>query len=156
VKGGKHAFGWSCVGDRGRIVVPPEALSEYRLEDGDRLIVMPGSRTSGGFGLGSRASLLDTPLAAALDACPELAELRLPEGTVVEPAGKPYCWVVLESSAITLPLETLERYGIRPGDRLLVIRGSGHALGFAVHGPIVAEAEQHPELSMFGAEREEG
>jgi hypothetical protein len=29
VKGGKHTFGWSRVGKTGRIIIPPEALTEY-------------------------------------------------------------------------------------------------------------------------------
>jgi len=49
-----------------------------------------------------------------------------------------------------VPSETLEAYGISRGDRLLVIRGNGRALGFAVRGPIVEEAERHLELDVFG------
>jgi hypothetical protein len=45
----------------------------------------------------------------------------------------------------------LKLYGIEPGDDLLVIRGSGLALGFAVRGPIVEEARNHPELERFAA-----
>jgi bifunctional DNA-binding transcriptional regulator/antitoxin component of YhaV-PrlF toxin-antitoxin module len=155
VRGGKHAFGWSRVGDAGRIVAPPEALAEYGLVEGQKLIVMPGSRTSGGFGLASCTSLRGTPLAAVLDARPELAGFRLAEGAVVEFAGRPYCWVALEGGGITLPSETGDRYGIAIGDRLLVIRGSGRALGFAVRGPIVAEAERHPELEVFGVDNDQ-
>jgi hypothetical protein len=39
---------------------------------------------------------------------------------------------------------------VRPGDRLLVVRGSGRALGFVAHGPIYEEACRHPELTCFG------
>lgn len=35
VKGGKHVFGWSRVGDTGRIIIPPEAMEEYHLKDSD-------------------------------------------------------------------------------------------------------------------------
>lgn len=33
--------------------------------------------------------------------------------------------------------------GVRPGDRLLVVRGSGRALGFVARGPIFGEALLH-------------
>lgn len=42
--------------------------------------------------------------------------------------------------------------GVRPGDRLLAVRGSGWALGFLTQGPIFDEALQHPELETFSAE----
>jgi hypothetical protein len=42
--------------------------------------------------------------------------------------------------------------GVRPGDRLLAVRGSGRTLGFLVRGPIFDEAANHPELETFGTE----
>ena len=77
------------------------------------------------------------------------AEFRAAAGGLVEHERRPYCWVELRRGAIRVPPETLVRYGIRVGDRLLVIRGSGLALGFAARGPIVAEAKKHPELAVF-------
>ena len=146
VKGGKHAFGWSRVRASGRIMIPPEAITEYHLQESDKLIVMPGSRTSGGFGLGSRESVKKSPIGTVLHAHPELAECRVPEGEVIEHGGKPFCWVELGNGGITVPPATLACYGIRIGARLLVIRGSGLAVGFAVRGPIVEEAWKHPVL----------
>jgi bifunctional DNA-binding transcriptional regulator/antitoxin component of YhaV-PrlF toxin-antitoxin module len=151
VRGGKHAFGWSRVGLGGRIAVPPEARLEYRLEETERLLVVPGSRTSGGFGLAPRRAARSTVLAGLADSQPSLTAFLIPEGEVVTHRGRPYCWVELRSGSVALSPATLERYGIRVGNRLLVIRGSGLAVGFAVRGPIVQEAERHPELEVFGA-----
>ena len=149
VKGGKYTFGWTRVGPAGQIAVPPEASKEYHLEESTRLVLVPGSRTSGGFSLGALASLAGSPLGAALIAHPALREFQAPEGAVVEHNGKPYCWVELRGGEIVVPPETLERYGIKVGDDLLVIRGSGLAVGFAARGPIVREAHKHPELMVF-------
>jgi bifunctional DNA-binding transcriptional regulator/antitoxin component of YhaV-PrlF toxin-antitoxin module len=154
VKGGKHVFGWSRVGNTGRIVVPREALEEYRLRESEKLILVPGSRTSGGFGLGSPESLSGSPRGEALRACPELGEFRVSAGEAVEYDGKPYCWVELRGGRITVPPTTLEGYGVQVDDSLLVIRGSGLAIGFAVRGPIVEEARRHPELVLFQADSE--
>ena len=41
--------------------------------------------------------------------------------------------------------------GVGRGERLLVVRGSGRALGFIVRGPIYEEALKHPELMSFDA-----
>lgn len=149
VKGGKHVFGWSRVGDTGRITIPPQALEEYGLRESGRLVLVPGSRTSGGFGLGSEASLKESVLGQAADLLTGPGGLDVSEGEVVEQSGKPYCWVALRNGAIALPPRTLCRCGIRTGDRLLVIRGSGLTIGFAVRGPIVEEAKRHPELEVF-------
>lgn len=156
VKGGKHAFGWSRVGQAGRVVVPPEALAEYGLEEAQRLILVPGSRTSGGFGLGAQESLRRSPIGAVLDAHPRLGSFRIPEGEAVEYGGKTYCWVQVRDGGIVVQPGTLGKYGVRTGDKLLVIRGSGLALGFPVRGPIVTEATQHGELAVFEPDGETG
>jgi bifunctional DNA-binding transcriptional regulator/antitoxin component of YhaV-PrlF toxin-antitoxin module len=150
VKGGKHAYGWSYVGDTGRIILPPEAMEDYRLKGSERLIVVPDSQTSGGFGLAPQKLMEGSPLGNVMDDHPELKEFRIAEGEVIVNKGKAYCWVQLQHSSIKIPPRTLEHYGIKIGDQLLVIRGSGLAIGFAVRGPILEEALKHDELEVFG------
>jgi hypothetical protein len=41
--------------------------------------------------------------------------------------------------------------GFQPGERLLVVRGSGLALGFVPRGPIYEEALRHTEIEVFSA-----
>jgi len=142
-KGGKYVFGWSRVRATGRIVVPPDALAEYHMAEGENLLLLPGSHTSGGFVLGCYDRVRQSPRGTVLDRCPELRDLQVVEGEWKECAGKPYCWVRLRNGAITLPLSTLAQYVIKAGDRLMVIRGSGLAIGFSVRGPLVAEAQKH-------------
>jgi len=152
VKGGKHVFGWSRVGNTGRIFIPPAALAEYRLKESEKLVLIPGSRTSGGFGLGAHDSVRNSPLGRAVSLHPDLKEFLAPEGAAVEYKGKTYCWAELRNGRISIPVRTLAKYGIGVGDRLLVIRGSGLALGFVVRGPIVEEAGKHPDLEVFAPE----
>jgi bifunctional DNA-binding transcriptional regulator/antitoxin component of YhaV-PrlF toxin-antitoxin module len=149
VKGGKHVFGWSKVGNEGEIVIPSEAFAEYRLMVGENVILMSGSKTSGGFGLTKRESLRESQLSVLLDRCPELAEFRIPAGTAIEYQGRTYCWVTMCEMSITVPVGTLARFGVKPGDNLLSVRGSGLALGFIVRGPIIEEARRHPEVEIY-------
>ncbi len=149
VKGGKHTYGWCRVGEEGIILLPPEAVEEYGFSDSMKLFMLPGSKKSGGFSVGSRDSILRSPVAAVLQTDPELAEFQLPEGETVEFHGKRFCWIELREGAIHVPLETLQHYGIQIGDKLLVIRGSYLAVGFAVRGPVVEEAKRHPGLAVF-------
>jgi bifunctional DNA-binding transcriptional regulator/antitoxin component of YhaV-PrlF toxin-antitoxin module len=150
VKGGKHVFGWSEVDSNGRIVVPDEALTEYRFNDADKVILMPGSKRSGGFALTTPFLLKNSQLHVILDSEPRLAEFQLREGETVTVGSRTYCWVKLNSKGeFVVPEETLTVYGVNLGDRLLVGRGSGLALAFIVKGPIVAEAKRHSELTLF-------
>jgi bifunctional DNA-binding transcriptional regulator/antitoxin component of YhaV-PrlF toxin-antitoxin module len=149
VKGGKKAYAWSIVGPHGEVVIPPDARTEYGLTGRSRLIIMPGSRKSGGFALGTPDSLSRSPVGGMLSAHSELGRFAVPEGSPVEIGGKTYCWVRPADGMVVLPPPTLRRYGVAPGDRLLAVRGSGLALAFVVRGPIVEEAARHPELRVY-------
>ena len=125
VRGGKWVFGWVIVGSQGELAIPPAAWVEYGFEAGEQATLLPGSRTSGGFGLTTCRLLagVAAPLQVrALAQCP-VGE----DGQIVVPAA----------------------VGVRPGDRLLAVRGSGRALGFVARGPIYDEAQQHSELETF-------
>jgi hypothetical protein len=128
VKGGKWVFGWVVVGPGAELVIPPEAWAEYQFQVGDEVTFIAGSRRSGGFGLSHARLLADAPT--------PLRTRALGWGRI-ENAGR-----VVASAEV----------GVQPGDRLLVVRGSGRALGFVARGPIYEEALQHPELACFGPE----
>jgi len=78
-----------------------------------------------------------------------LLAAALGEGEVVECVGRLCGWVTLHGGAVTLPLTMLARFGVEIGDRPLVVRGSGLAVGFAARGPLVREAERHAGLGVF-------
>jgi hypothetical protein len=125
VKGGKWVFGWSVVGPNGEAPIPPAAFAEYGFQPGERVIFLRGSQRSGGVGVARRATLT-------------------------------WCWVPLSKRAFGESLVDKNRRVIfpprvrfPPGERLLVVRGSGWALGFLQRGPIYEEALQHPEIEVF-------
>ncbi len=149
VKGGKNVYAWTRVGYTGHITIAPEALEDYHMNDSDRLIILPGSKTSGGFGLLAWTSLNGSKMGIFAEVRPELWENQVSEGEVIEFRAKPYCWVKLNNGSIKLPPDTLKKYGIQILDKLLMVRGSGLALGFVLHGPLVEEAKRHNELEVF-------
>ena len=123
-KGGKWVFGWVLVGPEHTIRIPPAAAAEYGFMDGMGLVFIRGSRTSGGFGLGSQellTSLFPTPT-------------RFLTQGYLQPGG-----------TVQLP----EEIGLKAGERLLAVRGSGHALGFLQRGPIYQPAQQHTQIEVF-------
>ena len=126
VKGGKWVFGWTIVGQGRQLPIPPAAWDEYRFEVGDVVAFLPGSRRSGGFGLCHRR---------LLEALPAQFQDRVLAWSQID-----------EARLVPLPPEL----GASEGDRFLVARGSGRALGFLAQGPIWEEASTHSELESFG------
>jgi hypothetical protein len=121
-KGGKWVFGWVVVGKRRTITLPPAAYHEYGFHAGDEVFFLRGSQRSGGFSVGRAEKI------------PPLFEKRILARGRIARQGR-----------VTLPPET----SVRPGDRLLAVRGSGLALGLSAHGPIYELALTHPELEVF-------
>jgi hypothetical protein len=150
VKGAKHVFGWSKVSKDGRIRIPPEAFAEYKLAGSEMVILMSGSKRSGGFGLTTVDKLRNSDIGRILEEFPQLASYSIPEGEPLSKGSRTYCWIRLSSEGrFTVPPDTLRVYGIEPGQKVLVARGSGLALGFPSRGPIIEEAKKHPELEVF-------
>lgn len=48
-KGGKFVFGWSPIGKEGCVQVPEQVIDEYQLFTENKLILISGSKSSGGF-----------------------------------------------------------------------------------------------------------
>lgn len=115
-KGGKWVFGWCLVGPDREIQIPPEASVEYEFQPGEQVVFLRGSRRSGGFSIGHAEKL--TGQAECL-LCRSIGRGEL-----------------LLGGRITVP----PKIGIRPGERLLAVRGSGHALLFLQCGPIYGGA----------------
>lgn len=144
VKGGKHTFGWSVVSETGDIAIPPDAYAEYGFVEGETALVMSGSRKSGGFALSRLETFMNSSISGVLS---EYGEL--PEGETVKIGPRFYCRVEIREGRFSLPLKTLEKYGIKRGVALLTVRGSNVGLGFIAKGPIIEEAKKHHGLETF-------
>ena len=150
VKGGKYIFGWSKVGNQGKIKIPPEAFQEYNLSLDKSVILFSGSKTSGGFGLSSMRILRNSIMNETMEKNPSLTNYKISEGEIVEFKGKKYCWLkTQEDKSIILPERTLNAFRINKNDILLSGRGSHLAIGFIAKGPILEEAKKHPEIKIF-------
>ncbi|MBN1247435.1 MAG: hypothetical protein JXC32_07235 [Anaerolineae bacterium] len=127
VRGGKWVFGWSVVRERGLLPIPLDAWHRYTFGPEKRAIFIRGSATSGGFAIApaSRWPAAFGPWQSS-DRVLGVAELAA-------------------NGIVRIP----EQLGLLAGERLLVVNGSGHALGFITRGPIVEAARTHPELETF-------
>ena len=127
VKGAKWTFGWVVVGPDRQIAVPPEAWREYGFQAGDEAIFTPGSLKSGGFGISTPALMAEASGKIGGAGLRELGQSRFGDGRVAAPP----------------------EVDVKPGHRLLTVRGSRYGLGFVARGPIYKEALEHPELEVF-------
>ncbi len=123
-KGGKWVFGWVVVNQYLKFQVPPEAYDEYGFMSDQELVFIMGSRRSGGFGVGRIDTIYSN----------EYMVKRIISETSMG-----------QNKQIALPVEM----GIKPGTRLLAVRGSNLALSFLLQGPIVELALIHPEIEVF-------
>jgi hypothetical protein len=143
-KGGKWVFGWSAVSGNGTIVIPPEAFNEYGFQDGENVILMNGSKTSGGFTVTTQSRLSKSKLPVPIEEISGAGIIHIGNRLF-------YSTKINAGSTIQIPLSIIHGYGIKIEDRLLAVRGSGLGTGFIVRGPIVQEALRHPELKTFYA-----
>lgn len=150
VNGGKYVFGWSVISQDGVVLIPEEARQEYKIEPGVRVILMTGSKTSGGFSIIRPSILKQSRLAEILTQNPDLAEFRIGEGEIIVIGGKSLCWTTIrERGQLQLRPDVMESYGVKPGEHLLVVRGSYIGIGMAAKGPLLEEAKIHPETAVF-------
>ncbi|MGC9367627.1 MAG: hypothetical protein ACP5FK_11385 [bacterium] len=131
------------------MVIPPEAFVEYKFKQKQKVILISGSNKSGGFGLTYKKKLEGTALFQALKNNPQLINFTMDDKTPVKIGTKYYAWTVITDHYFTPGLDVLNCYGVKPGDQLLVVRGSGLALGFLARGPIVEFARDYPGLEIF-------
>lgn len=149
VKGDKHIYGWSKVSSQGKIVIPNKAVLEYNLLNHDKVFLMSGSKRSGGFCVTSAELLGTSVFSAILAENPQLAKFQIVEGMVMENRGRTYCWVKMNrDGSIVVPEDTLKRFGVSIGDRVLSVRGSSIALGFLVREPIIEEAKKYSNIDI--------
>ncbi|MFX1503446.1 MAG: hypothetical protein ACFFDH_20955 [Promethearchaeota archaeon] len=150
IKGGKYIFGWSKVGNQGKIKIPPEAFREYNLSLDECVILFSGSKTSGGFGVSSIRILRNSAMNEITEKITSLAKYKIPEGEIIEFKNRKYCLLrILDDKSIVLPERILDAFEINTNDLLLSGRGSHLAIGFIAKGPIFEEAKKHPEIEMF-------
>ena len=123
VKGGKWVYGWCVVGLKHEIHIPPDASIEYGFQPGVIVLIIRGSRSSGGFALTK----------------PEKLEISQMETRFIGQTR------VGTHDCVVLPPEI----NVKSGERLLVVRGSWLALGFVKRGPIIDEALLYDEVQVF-------
>jgi hypothetical protein len=150
VKGGKFVFGWSVVGNNGKIKIPPKAFKDYSFKIGEKVVLISGSKTSGGFSIAKLTKLQNSPMNSILQQIEGVFDNKIPNNRTIHYKNRYYCWTTIrEEDCIILPDEIMKTYGIAIPTKVLAVRGSGLGLSFISRGSIYQEALHHPEIKAF-------
>ena len=150
-KGGKFIFGESVIRSDGRVQLPPQAVDEYRIASEGKAYLFTGSKITGGFCVTRQGLLLPSKLGHILTETPSLLHYDVPAGTFLPYKGRSYSWTAISKTGeITLAEEMMAFLHLKPGMRLLSIRGSNIAFTMGAKGPLLERAAHFDgEIPLF-------
>jgi hypothetical protein len=143
-KGGKFVFGWSVISMEGYVRIPKMPFNEYRLHTDKNVILISGSKKSGGFCVSNYTLMRDSIMNGLFVDHPEMKNYSAREGACITYKGRSYCWLrISPEGIIKLPGDTMQIFEVKPGDKLLLIRGSDKGLALTAKGPLVKAADNY-------------
>ena len=142
-KGGKFVFGASVIRPDGRVLLPPQAVEEYRIASEGNVYLFTGSRSTGGFSITRQGLLLPSKLGHILTETPALLHYEAPAGTFLRYKGRAYCWApISKAGEVQLTAGMMTFLHLEPGLQLLSIRSSDIAFTMGAKGPLLDRAAQ--------------
>ncbi len=150
-KGGKFIFGQSEIHSGYKIILPPQAVSEYDISCEGRVYLFTGSKSAGGFCVTRRELLLRSKIGNILEDNPNLSQYSMPPLEFVKYKGRSYFWAEITADGIiTLNEKAAEFLGIEIGMKLLSIRSSDIAFTMGAKGPLIEKAiNYNGEIPLF-------
>ena len=154
IKGGKYIFGWTRLNHDLRVRIPDEAFDEYHFKDTDKLIIMPGSKSSGGFSIAAPGSIINSKMGETIvqltGYIKESDTFSTSRLEIVKLGKRPLSWTSLDKEKyFRLSIELVTLFNLEIGCNLLVGRGSGIGPAFFTRGIIYQEALKHRNLLEF-------
>jgi hypothetical protein len=153
VKGGKYIYGLSVIGKEGLLKIPEEALIDYDLKLTEKVVILSGSKTSGGFSINSPLKIIDSQLKGLLKILEydsSTVNFSTEENKIFQFKNKIILWTKLNNHGkIGLSKNTLDFLNLKVNDKLVV--GKGGSLGpcFISKGRIYQEAINYSEMELF-------
>lgn len=118
-KGGKFVFGWSIINESGCVKIPEMTFNEYRLSISQNLILISGSKISGGFCVSNYALMKDSIMSGLFTENPKIKDCSFNEGECIKFKGRLYCWIKNNPDRIIkLTAQAMSSFGVKPGDSL--------------------------------------
>lgn len=150
-KGGKFVFGFSEISDQYTVQIPEQALSEYGVAKNDKVIIITGSKTTGGFCVTNKLLLEQSKLKHILDDCASLSNYSINSGEFIRYKGRGYSWLSISSSGVVqLTKDAMKYLDLVIGDKLMCIRSSNIAFMMGVKGPLIDRANAYSgEIKLY-------
>jgi len=143
-KRGKYVFGWSVIDDEYRVKLPPEAVAEYGIALEKKVIIISGSKATGGFCVSRKGLLKNSAIKDLLVVHSDLINDGIQEGAFVKYKGRLYCWLSISAQGVlTLTKDIMDILAIPKGQKLLSIRGSNIAFVMGAKGPLIERAHEY-------------
>jgi len=151
VKGGKYVFGWTTLNNELRIRIPDETFDEYEFIKTDKLIIISGSKSSGGFSIITPDSIVNSKLSnnivKLIGYKKETDSFIKDKLEIIKFGNRLISWTSLDKEKyFRLSKELVESFNLKIGCKLLVGRGSGLGPAFIAKGTIYNEALKHKDL----------
>lgn len=154
VKGGKYIFGWTRINNDLKIRIPDETYDEYKLNETDKLVILSGSKSSGGFSIITPYSVINSKLSKNIlrlvDYRKDSNSFKTNELEIIKQGERLVSWTSLEKDKyFRLSNDLISALNLNIGKKLLVGRGSGLGPAFIAKGTIYEEALKHKDLLEF-------
>ena len=154
VKGGKYIFGWTILNKDLSIRIPDETFYEYKFVNTDNIILMSGSKTSGGFSIITPISLIHSRLNQNIL---ESMQYKIDSNSfasnkldIIKFRHRLFCWTSIdEKKYFKISNGLIDLLDLKIGSKLLVGRGSGLGPAFIAKGTIYNEALNHKDILEF-------
>lgn len=142
-KGGKFVFGWSEIKNDYEVNIPPQAIKEYNIVSEGRVILISGSKATGGVVV-SRLSLFENSIFNHIfDKYPDLRTYETNELELLPYKGRLYTWTFITSEGkLKLSKMFLDKLSLSIGNRLMVIRSSDIAFVMGAKGPLIKKGKE--------------
>lgn len=139
-KGGKYIFGWSKINKDLTIRLPQMAIDEYNITLENKVYLMSGSKSTGGFCVTKKELLYNSKIGNILKDTPYLCDYKIPEGEFVKYKGRIYCWLsITQNGVLQFSHKILDNLSLKVDDKLLSIRSSDIAFTMGVVQKILKE-----------------
>lgn len=154
VKGGKYIFGWTRINKNLKIRIPDETYDEYKLDETDKLVILSGSKSSGGLSIITPDSVINSKLSENINRLvgyrKDSNSFKTNELEIIKLGVRLVSWTFLEKEKyFRLSIELVSALSLNIGEKLLVGRGSGLGPAFIAKGTIYKEALKHKDLLEF-------
>jgi hypothetical protein len=154
VKGGKYIFGWTLINKDFKIRIPDETYDEYKFTETDKLIILSGSKSSGGFSVITPNSIINSKFSKNIIRLVGYEKVKNSFTTdkleIIKLGERVISWTSIDKERyFRLSIELISLLNINIGDKLLVGRGSGLGPAFIAKGTIYKEALKHKDLLEF-------